>query len=68
MIMFGPGYVNQNGQTSYPHGCPDAVKWKQITDVEISKKSGVYHVDKICFMQLMRPDFQINNKMLGQRM
>jgi hypothetical protein len=21
-------------------------KWKQITDVEISKKYGVYHVDK----------------------
>jgi hypothetical protein len=39
-------------------------EWKQITDVEILKKSGVYHVDKM----LMRPDFQINNKMLGWRM
>jgi hypothetical protein len=43
-------------------------KWKQITDVEISKKYGVYHVDKMCLIQLMRPDFQINNKMLGRRM
>jgi hypothetical protein len=43
-------------------------EWKQITDVEILKKSGVYHVDKMQLIQLMRPDFQINNKMLGRRM
>jgi hypothetical protein len=40
-------------------------EWKQITDVEILKKSGV---DKMRLIQLMRPDFQINNKMLGRRM
>jgi hypothetical protein len=38
------------------------------TDVEILKKSGVYHVDKMRLIQLMRSDFQINNKMLGWRM
>jgi hypothetical protein len=43
-------------------------EWKQITDVEILKKSGVYHVDKMRLIQLMRPDLQINNKMLGWRM
>jgi hypothetical protein len=43
-------------------------EWKQITDVEILKKSGVYHVDKMRLIQLMRPVFQINNKMLGRRM
>jgi hypothetical protein len=42
--------------------------WKQITDVEILKKSGVYHVNKMHLIQLMRSDFQINNKMLGRRM
>jgi hypothetical protein len=43
-------------------------EWKQITDVEILKKSGVYHVDKMRLIQLICPDFQINNKMLGRRM
>jgi hypothetical protein len=42
--------------------------WKTITDVEISKKAGVLNVDKMRLIQLMTPDFQINNKMLGRRM
>jgi hypothetical protein len=43
-------------------------EWKQITNVEILKKPGEYHIDKMRLIQLMRPDFQINNKMLGRRM
>jgi hypothetical protein len=36
--------------------------------VEILKKSGVYHVNKMRLIQLKCPDFQINNKMSGRRM
>jgi hypothetical protein len=28
-------------------------EWKQIIDVEILKKPGVYHVDKMGFIQLI---------------
>ena len=41
--------------------------WKIITDVEILKKAGDYRVAKMRLIQLMAPDFQINNKMIGRR-
>jgi len=40
--------------------------WQIITDVEILKKPGVYHVDKMRLIQLMSPEFQINNKLVGK--
>ena len=39
--------------------------WKVVTDAEILKKAGDYRVAKMCLIQLMAPDFQINNKMIG---
>ena len=42
-------------------------RWKQITDVEILKKPGVYNVDKMRLIQLMPADFQACNKLLGKR-
>jgi hypothetical protein len=42
--------------------------WKTIADVKILKKAGVVNVDKMRLIQLMRSDFQINNKILGRRM
>ena len=41
--------------------------WQTITDVQILKREGVYHVDKMRCIQLMSPEFQINNKMIGKR-
>ena len=41
--------------------------WQVITDVEIFKKPGEYRVDKMRLIQLMSPEFQINNKMIGRR-
>jgi len=43
------------------------VAWQRITDVEILKKEGVYLVDKMRLIQLMSPEFQINNKLVGKR-
>ena len=40
--------------------------WQTITDVEILKKPGVYLVDKMRLIQLMSPEFQINNKLVGK--
>jgi hypothetical protein len=42
--------------------------WKTITDVEILKQAAVLNVGKMRLIQLMRSDFQINNKILGRRM
>ena len=42
-------------------------QWQVITDVEILKKSGAYNVDKMRLIQLMSPEFQINNKMIGKK-
>ena len=43
---------------------PDA--WQVITDVEILKKAGELRVAKMRLIQLMSPEFQINNKMIGR--
>ena len=43
---------------------PDA--WQVITDVEILKKAGEFRVAKMRLIQLMSPEFQINNKMIGR--
>jgi len=40
--------------------------WQVITDVEILKKAGEYRVAKMRLIQLMSPEFQINNKMIGK--
>ena len=40
--------------------------WKFITDVEILKRAGEYKVAKMRLIQLMSPEFQINNKMFGR--
>ena len=40
--------------------------WQTITDVEILKKPRVYLVDKMRLIQLMSPEFQINNKLVGK--
>jgi len=40
--------------------------WQIITDVEILKKPGVFLVDKMRLIQLMSPEFQINNKLVGK--
>ena len=41
--------------------------WQTMTDVEILKRIQQTHVDKFRTIQLMDPEFQINNKMLGKR-
>lgn len=40
--------------------------WQVVTDVEILKKAGEFRVAKMRFIQLMSPEFQINNKMIGR--
>ena len=41
--------------------------WEPITDVEILKRHGKFHVDQMQLVQLMNAEFQINNKNLGRR-
>ena len=40
--------------------------WQVITDVEILKKAGELWVAKMRLIQLMSPEFQINNKIIGR--
>ena len=40
--------------------------WQVITDVEILKKPGEFRVSKMRLIQLMSPEFQINNKLFGR--
>ena len=40
--------------------------WQVIKDVEILKKAGEFRVAKMRLIQLMPPEFQINNKMFGR--
>ena len=42
--------------------------WRTITDVEILKKPNEFRVSKMRLIQLMSPEFQIQNKMLGRRL
>ena len=41
--------------------------WQTITDVEILKKPNEFRVSKMRLIQLMSPEFQINNKLIGRR-
>ena len=40
--------------------------WQVIIDVEILKKAGEFSVAKMRLIQLMSPEFQINNKMISR--
>ncbi len=49
----------------YSHGFSPTL-WQLITDVSILKKAGVYDVEKMRTIQLMHPEFNVNNKKLGR--
>jgi len=38
-----------------------------IIDIEILKKLNELRVEKMCLLQMMDPEYQINNKMIGRR-
>jgi hypothetical protein len=42
--------------------------WKQMTDVEILKKAGVFNGAKMRTILLMNPELNMNNKQLGRDM
>ena len=42
-------------------------QWLSITDIEILKKAGVLGIDDMRFIQLMHPEFQVNNKLVGKK-
>ena len=41
-------------------------KWKEITDVELLKKEGVYDIEKMRIITILNEEFNINNKKLGR--
>lgn len=41
--------------------------WRKVTDLQILKKIGVFHVDKMRCIQLMDTEFNIANKDLSRR-
>lgn len=43
-------------------------EWMTITDVQILKKAGIYHVDKMRTIMLMHAEFNMNNKLIGKIM
>ena len=49
----------------YKHGFAPNL-WKEIVDVEILKKAGVYDIEKMRTITLMHSDFNMNNKKLGK--
>jgi hypothetical protein len=52
-----------------PHSFGFAPKlWKQMTDVEILKKAGVFNVAKMRMILLINADLNMNNKQLGRNM
>ena len=52
---------------SYHHGfSPKA--WQRITKVQILKKVGSYHIDKMRTIMLMQAEFNMNNKFIGKIM
>ena len=54
-------------QLPYRHGfSPES--WRNITDVQILKKAGVFDVEKMRTIQLMHAEFNMNNKKLGRNM
>jgi hypothetical protein len=53
-------------QLPYQHGFSREL-WRDITDVEILKKAGVYDVELMRTIQLMLSEFNMNNKKLGHK-
>mmetsp|Transcript_17209 Transcript_17209/g.18906 ORF Transcript_17209/g.18906 Transcript_17209/m.18906 type:complete len:236 (-) Transcript_17209:511-1218(-) len=45
---------------------PLLITWCSIVDLEILKKAGRINVDKMQLIQLMHPEYQINNKNVGR--
>ena len=41
--------------------------WCELTGVEIQKRSGKIGINDMRLIQLMHPEFQINNKLVGKR-
>ena len=44
-----------------------AEDWKVITDLMILKRSGLHIIDKMRYIQLMEPEFNMIYKLLGKR-
>ena len=42
-------------------------KWLTLDDLEILKKAGRINIEEMRLIQLMHPEYQINNKMLDRR-
>ena len=42
-------------------------RWCYITDVEILKRAGRINIEDMRLIQLMHPEFQINNKLVGKK-
>ena len=43
-------------------------QWMTITDLQILKRIGIFNVDKMRCIQLIDPEFNIKNKLLGKQM
>ena len=41
--------------------------WCYITDVEILKRAGIIKIEDIRLIQLMHPEYQNNNKLVGKK-
>ena len=41
--------------------------WCCITDVEILKRAGRINIEEMQLIQLMHPEYQINNKLVGKK-
>ena len=41
--------------------------WCYITDVEILKRAGRINIEDMRLIQLMHPEYQINNKLVGKK-
>ena len=47
----------------YQHGFSPK-GWQKITDIQILKKAGLYHVEKMRTIMLMHLEFNMNNKLI----
>ena len=43
------------------------ISWCYITDVEIFKRAGRINIEDMRLIQLMHPEYQINNKFVGKK-
>ena len=43
------------------------ISWCYITDVEIFKRAGRINIEDMRLIQLMHPEYQINNKLVGKK-